>query len=529
MVDSFIMHILLTFFFLFVVLPSSSQELFRCLENNENVIIPNGGTIKLFPSATWIDEERSKCVKIFQESPYQKTSPLLYNRYGWWQLERGENEYTFDDVLGPLLKSAIGQHARVIIGLASMCAESSGMSHEYKGKIIAVPDYLCDRLNDSDFPMLEDNQFCNGKIGYSVDYDSPIVYEHYSKLIKAFRTWLKGRIEGTKLRRSDVVYAIEMRHLGYWGEGAVWWKLRPKTSLINKYIELYLKEFPNKLLIGSIHSTHDLPNYKGDEMSNYSQEDIAMMRYNYKVLTSSNNAGRIGGFIDSWMPNSDQYDVISKRVLMDDEGRIIYLSDFLTKNYWGKVYLTGEFGYLIKANNKQYVPYQFVGEQFGIRAMSGISATNLTARFLSNGKYYPLKEDVYYNVLNALSLVGYRIVLNSIKIEKRCRWYEVTFGLKNIGTSGIFHNYYEMHILTKNDSETIINDVRIPFDFRRFKGIKYQESEEGENELRVSCKIPNKKGKIYLLIKDIFDIEYPMTLSNYGRMADGSYYIGKID
>ena len=126
------MHVLLIYFFLFFVLPSLSQELFGCPENKENEIIPNGGTIKLFFGATWIDKEHFKCVKKIQHSPYQKTSQLLYNRYGWWQLEREENEYIFDDVLGPLLRTAVGQHARVIIRLASMCAESSCMSHEYK-------------------------------------------------------------------------------------------------------------------------------------------------------------------------------------------------------------------------------------------------------------------------------------------------------------------------------------------------------------------------------------------------------------
>lgn len=496
---------------------------------DKDVILPNGGTIKLFSNKNLKDDNRSNYIKIFEESPYQLTTPLLYNRYGWWRLEKGENEYTFDEVVEPLLLEAVSQKARVIIGLASMCAESSGMSHIYKEKVIAIPNYLFDSLNQSVFPMLEDNQYTKGKKGFSVNYDSPLVYERFSRLLRAFRKWLHGRIKGTNLRRSDVVYAIEMRHLGYWGEGAVLGKYRPKTSLIEKYIDLYLKEFPRKLLIGGILSTVHLPKYKGDDLKNYSQEDIVMMRYNYKLMTLSNKAGRIGGFIDSWMPNSDLYDSVSKRVLLDDEWRIVYLSDFLTQNYWGKVYLTGEFGYLINESNKQYAPYNFIGDQFRERNVSGISIHNLTAKYLSDGKPYQLKKEEYDNVLRALSTIGYRIVLTFSKIEKRGRKYEATVKLKNIGTSGIFHDYYEMHFITKNDSGIIISDMKVPFDFRCIKGAKDQVPGNSADEIIVQCRIPKKSGKLYLLIKDKYGIEYPMTLSNKRRMPDGSYFLGAIN
>ena len=38
---------------------------------------------------------------------------------------------------------------------------------------------------------------------------------------------------------------------------------------------------------------------------------------------------------------------------------------------------------------------------------------------------------------------------------------------------------------------------------------------------------------VYLLVKDKFEIEYPLCFSNYGRLkesdgGDGSYYLGKI-
>ena len=45
---------------------------------------------------------------------------------------------------------------------------------------------------------------------------------------------------------------------------------------------------------------------------------------------------------------------------------------------------------------------------------------------------------------------------------------------------------------------------------------------------RLSFQLPKIKGKVFVIIKDKDDIEYPMSLSNYGRQCDGGYYLGNI-
>lgn len=496
-----------------------------------HIMVVNGGVIRLFPWQTFASENRKKYVSIFKECPYQQTAPIIYNRYGWWSLEPEKDNYAFTEVIEPILKQAVVQHSRVILGLASMCGEKTVMSHLYKGKWMATPDYLYEELQNSEWPMREDDQFCKGDEGVSVNYDSPLVYERFSKLLHAFSKWLDKKLIGTNLRRKDVIYAIEMRHLGYWGEGGLRWEDRPKTDLVSKYIDLFVKEFPDVLLVGGINSTVLLPLYRGNDLNYYSAEDLSMMRYNYNLMTASNKVGRIGGFIDSWMPNNNQFDSITKRVMIDKSGNIVFLRDFLQNNYWGKVYITGEFGYLINDSNKNYYPYEKIESLFLKRRVSGITTHNLSAFYIGEGlrKSYNLGEKEFMNVKKALSVVGYRIVLNSVEIEKNGRKYEVTISLKNIGTSGIFHDYYEIHLLTKNSLDEIVCDVKVPFDFRCFKGVEDQVQDNREREVKINCKIPNKKGKIYLVIKDKLNIDYPMTLSNYGRMFDGSYLLGEIN
>lgn len=496
-----------------------------------DVMVVNGGIIRLFPWQTFESENRKEYVSIFKECPYQKTAPIIYNRLGWWSLEPEKDNYAFTEVIEPMLKQAVAQHSRVILGLASMCGEKTMMSHLYRGKWMATPDYLYEELLNSEWPMHEDNQFCRGDKGLSISYDSPLVYERFSKLLHAFSKWLDKKLTGTNLRRKDVIYAIEMRHLGYWGEGGVRWEDRPKTDLLSKYIDLYIKEFPHILLIGGINSTVHLPLYKGNDLNKYSAEDLSMMRYNYKLMTARNKVGRIGGFIDSWMPNNNQFDSITKRVMIDKSGNIVFLRDFLQNNYWGKVYLTGEFGYLINDSNKDFYPYEEIVSQFYERRVSGISTHNVSAfyGFDSTGKPYNLGKKEYMNVKKALSVVGYRIVLNSVEIEKKGRKYEVIIKMKNIGTSSIFHDYYEAHILTRDSLGNIVSDIKAPFCFKSFRGIKDQTAVNGAEEVKIICRIPNKKGKIFLLIKDKYNIEFPMTLSNFGRMPNGSYLLGIIN
>ena len=493
-------------------------------------VVMNGGIGRLFPHEYFDNDERKEYVTIFSESPYKKTAPILYQRYGWWKLEESANKYKFTEVLEPLLQKAISQHARVIFGIASPSAESSEMSHIYKGRRIAVPGYLYEKLKSTEFPMREDNQYCSGKNGLSVDYDSPFVYARFIKMLHAFRKWTEERLTGTKLRRKDVIYAIEMRHLGYWGEGAIRNIDRPKTDLLSKYIDLYIKEFPDILLIGGINCTVNVPNYRGDSLQGYTAQELSMMRYSFKLLTAKNKFGRIGGFIDSWMPNSDQYDEESNRVLIDENNRVVYLRDILKNNYWGKVYLTGEFGYLILKGNQSFYPYQKILEQFSQRHVSGLSVHNLTAYYREDKKNYQMSKREYEKARRAVSVMGYRFVLDSVKMsikEKKC---DISFLLTNIGVSRMFHQYHEIHVLVKDTAQQILYDKKLHFDLSnipetRFAPLKYK-SEEG---VRIHCEIPSYKGQVCLLIKDKYDIEFPLTLSNYGRQDDGSYLLGTIN
>lgn len=488
------------------------------------VLVPNGGIFRFSRNNGWKKEDTDKYTVVFKESPYQENSNLLYNRYAWYTLEGEKGNYKFDTIIEPLLTEAYKNHSRVILGLASMCGVGSGMSQVYNGRRLDVPMYLFKELQKSKYPMFEDDMY--GK-GYTANYDSPLLFKRYKALLKAFTRWSEGYLTGTHLKRKDLIYAIEMRYLGYWGEGSVKTSLYPKTSLIDKYLQIYIDYFPNTLLIGGGIELVHLPEKANYEKDKTNLQYITAMRHVYKLLTMKNNAGRIGLFIDSWWPYSSIYDIGSEKVLSDENGNILPLIKFLQDKVWGKVYITGEFDYFINEENKNIFPYSNLYEQFSTRHVSGIAINGFNVHGFEHDS--PLYSQVFRIGRNILSMVGYRIVLGSPSINKHANSYEIAFTLTNIGVSRIFHDYYKLHLITKDEKGNVLNDYTSNLDLKTILPSKDEPLfYNPANGYLIKEHIPLIKGKLYLKIIDEKGVEYPMCLSNYGRQTDGSYYIGDL-
>ena len=487
------------------------------------ICVPNGGIFKLFNKTHWYEKTSSKIIKVFTESPYIEKTPLLYNRYGWYSLETKKGEYKFDQIIDPFLIKAYKNNSRVILGIASMCGESSHMSHLYNGRNMAIPIYLYEKLANSKFPVYEDNTY--GK-GYTVNYDSPLLFKRYDNLLKAFSKWLEGNVKGTDLKRKDIVYAIEMRYMGYWGEGSVKSAFYPKTNTIDRYITSYIKNFPNILLIAGGQETLHLPTYENYLKDKENKQYDVAIQHVYKLLTYKNNVGNIGMFIDSWHKYSNQYDLNSRRIIKTNKGEIISLANFLRENVWGNIYLTGEFGYLTTLSPKGDIPYSGLYQQFSTRHVSGISIHNLTVS--DSKKHLDIDDEVYDNARKCLSMIGYRLVFNSLNTNKHKDKLSVSFCLRNIGISRIFHNYYELHLIIKDNNDNVIIDHCSDFDFRTIKANTQEPLLYIEGGTKIQETIPCKKGKLYLKIIDKKGIEFPLCLSNYGRLPDGSYFLTEI-
>lgn len=484
---------------------------------DDTISVPNGGIFR-----TWSGSLKNiKIINVFEESPYNNNSNLLYCRYDWCQLEPEKGLYEFSKIES-LMKRALANHQRILIGLANMTIAKSSAHYEYDNKQISTPKYIYDALKKSRYPFLKDETYLAG--GYSPDYNSPFLYQRYKSLLVAFAKWLDGNVEGTSIKRRYTVYGIETRYAGYWGEGSINGKIYPiDYKVLDRYMKLYIKYFPDIQLIGGAHETNHLPNYAGDDLSKYNAKQLAAMRHVYHLLNLKNKYGRIGLFIDSWHPNSNQYDSVSKRVLLDDENHIIHLYDYFKIHVYGQVYLTGEFDYFVNKSNQGNLPYVLLGEQFTNRHTSGITLSNMNVH--NAGQYVKRIQYIYDNTKKVMAFTGYRIVLDKTYVSED----KVAFTLTNIGISKIFHNYYQLHLIIKDSKGKTVSDIPSDFDLRTLDYCKKSPLEyDSNNGKLITFKLPKEKGRVYLIIKDKYGIEYPMTLSNYGRQNDGSYYLGEI-
>ncbi len=502
--------------FLSLGLSAQQETIVRPMLNND-VAIPNGGIFR-----TWTGNLSDiKTINVFSESPYKNLSNIIYTRIDWCTLEKAKGKYSFD-YIESLMKKSLKNHQRLILGLSNMSIAKSSTHIQYDGKQICTPTYVYDKLSKSQYPFFKDEIYC--KDGYSPDYRSPYLLKRYKALLSAFAKWIEGDVEGTSVKRKDVIYGIETRYLGYWGEGSMNGKYYPEDyRVLDAYLNLYNSLFPDILLIGGAHETIHCPNYRGEDLSKYSAKELSAMRHVYHLLNMKNEYGRAGLFIDSWNSSSNQYDSISKRVVLDDNNKVLFLYPYLRDHVYGKVYMTGEFDYFTRNSDSNLLPYVNLGQQFRARHTSGITLSNMNAHDAE--KFAARKQEIYDNTKKVMAFTGYRIVLDNVKLTGN----SLSFMLTNIGESKIFHDYYQLHLLIKNENGDIIKDAPTNFDFRTLDYNSAAAVQYGRTVgKRLTFQLPKVAGSVFIIIKDKKNIEYPMTLSNYGRQKDGSYFLIKL-
>lgn len=506
-------------------------------------IVPNGGGLRTFTSKK-IDKSADEDLwDVFEESPYHEYAPMQYMRYCWCQLEDNEGNYLFDEVIEPVLKNCVNNHQRFTIGLLinsySIKGVYAGYTSDSDGSIrkYTVPKYIFDRMQSSDHPVIKDDQY---EKWWSANMDSPFLYGRYEAFIKAFSIWLEANVKGTKIKRRDVIFGIEERYLGYWGEGGLTTNTLPKTSLIESYHNLLVTTFFDKILIAPGQLLNHLPKQK----NRYSDTESVMMHCVFNMLSKGTNAAKTGLFRDSWKPFDDRYDIVSQRMMLDDSGKIVKIVDYLTNNTYKDGYTTGEFG--LSTNTEQYglIPYQHLYDSFQRMRMNGISLHNYTIYEGNINKDYPyqlIPYGTHQQVRDVLSVTGYRIVMNTSHIEKQSDGsYLVKVLFSNIGMSSVMGDYYKVHLLVKDAKKRVIKDYKTDFDIRLIKPSDKMElgAYDPSHGYVLTYTIPALsdiigEADLYLRIDDEKGIEYPMTLSNYGRSmekngGDGSYKIGNL-
>lgn len=498
-------------------------------------IVPNGGTLRFFPGASWASGINRRITKVFSESPYRRRSALCNHRCGWNVLEGGKGEYLFDKTLEPLLVNCVRERSRITLGLAWMCGGglrgNTNVVWNADGAWCAVPRYLYDELQKSDHPLVNDPSFGGG---WTPDYDSPILVERFRALLKAASAWLDGNVTGTSVRRRDVVYGIEMRYYGYWGEGLVRGQSLPRTEVFDGFLDAYLEAFPDKLLIAPMQEVYSLPwNKKGFDSAKLEPCRRTAMRHVGKLFDLKTDAGPAGWFIDCWENNMHGDD--QAMMFLDVDGKEKSVGRHRAKNLWRQRYVTGEFAYFVRPGSVGQVPYSALEANFERLGVSGLSVHNFTIIDTTVGAPDPSlgsrprtnvrpTDESCGHARRALAVAGYRFVLSDPRVVRTVTGTDVSFRLANVGVSRMFHDYSRIRLFAEDESGKTVASRDLDFDLRTIGPSAKPLVWKAGDGVEVRGRLETTAGKVRLAIVDVKGIEHPLCLSNFGRRAsDGSY------
>ena len=515
----------------------AAQEVNLAPMLDTDVVVPNGGTFRFFGFGGFDKENVPHYAVPFRESPYKAHSALRYDRLNWFELEGAEGEWLFEKTVEPLFVRSLRERSRLFLGLACNCGSMS-VVQKHQERALAVPVYVFERCAAEGRPFRPCDQYGPSWVP---DYDSQFLFERHSALMRAFADWIEGNVTGSNVRRKDVLYGIEVRYAGYWGEGGMRREHYPKTDIFDRYVDVYVECFPDTLLCLGAHESLHLPTRAQVEKNPANPMIQRAMTHFGKLAAARNRRGRLGWFIDSWNWPNSQYDRNSNRVFRRPDGSLVGLSDFFFGEVYRASYITGEFGYLTWLSDPGLAPYGKLGTQIAERGVSGISLHNFTVKSRESlkkvkrvrGAHYlpgglPISEEVYAASRPAVSSIGYRFVLGSPSVVRTSGGVRASFTLANIGASRMFHEYNKVHVIAKGAAGRVLEDRRLDLNLSSLAPaatpLKWDES----RATRVEADLPADTEEVLVMIPDETGIEYPLCLSNFGRRDDGSYLLGRV-
>ena len=439
-------------------------------------------------------------------------------RVSWADYETGEGEYLFAK-MDKNFEHCIQYGQKLDIGCF---VTSDNHGHKIDDGLCAYPTYVHEALQNS---QQKDTKYTSSRgsiTRWEPNFENPYFFQRYDALLGAFAKYLEGSqtFEGKTVQRKKLVRHIEMRHFGFWGEGAYPKQLVPSNSeCLIQFADAFARHFPDiRLLVPTNGMVYSPPTYG------------TVKDYHFHLLTARNNVGLFGTFRDNW--GWDENLGYVQKLFYDGnkfEKNGIKLYE-LIRDRWKSAPLTGE--PLQALPKKGFRPYSHLLDQVTYLhpvVIRNCNVSNGTKSYI-NPTGYSIFDDPQaiadFHMMYAL--IGFRYLFTEARVSRENTDLAVSIDWLNIGLTPTY-DQWQIRYLIEDDAGNEIWTANSTLDLRTVfpdpnapPGVV--DAEAATTHTDRFTNVP-KSGSLSLQILDPNEISPPMALSIKGRTQDGTYFL----
>jgi hypothetical protein len=442
-------------------------------------------------------------------------------RPGWDAFESQEGVYHFEK-MDKLFEYGIQYGQK--INLACFVTSCAGTQQKIDGAFCCYPAYVHEAMQKSEQKDRLNTLWLNKVTHWEPNFENDYFFGRYDALLKAFAAYLEKPITfgGKTVPRKKLVRCIELRHFGYWGEGAYHKNLIPSnSSCLIRFADAYVRHFPDIRLVVPTNGMGYNPSTHG-----------ALVDYHFHLLTMSNRVGLAGIFRDNW--GCDESEAFYQRLfnaanLYEIDGVKLYE---LLRGRWKSAPLVGEPG---KWGPKKegFRPYWGLYEQVSYLRPAMIRNCNVSeGRHTTNPTDYSIHSDprALDAFHRAYAVIGFRYLFTEARIKRGNGHLEIGVDWLNIGFTPTYDAWRIRYFMEDDsgkeiwtgdstlDLRTVLPDESTPPGVVRAEKVRTHVDRFDE--------VPTA-GRLFIQIVNPDGISPNMALSIKGRTASGAYPLGE--
>lgn len=434
-------------------------------------------------------------------------------RVGWDAYETRLGEYHFEKMDATFERCLkFGQK----LNIGCFVTSNAGTKQKIDGAFCCYPAYVHEAMQRSGQKDGVNELWLSKQKHWEPNFENPYFFERYDALLQAFAAYLERpvTVDGKMVPRKKLIRCIEMRHFGFWGEGAYPKELLPSNSeCLIRYADAFARHFPDIRLVVPTNGMRFSPAYD------------ALKDYHFRLLTMTNRVGVAGNFRDNWGDNEKRYQALyyAGNRYEKDGAKMFEL----IRDRWKAAPLVGEPGRWGPTADG-FHPYWNLCDQAAYLHPAVVRNCNVsTGRSATSPSDYSILNDP--KALEAFhrfyALIGFRYLVSEAHVTRRGDRLKIQTGWKNIGLTPTYDAWKVRYFIEDGagkeiwsgtsalDLRTVMPDPNVAPG--SLEGSTAVQDDRFQN-------VP-KGGRLWLQIVDPDGISPPLALSVKGRNAKGAY------